>query len=283
MPELITEPGVYDLPVEEYHADPVSGGSLSSSGARRLLPPGCPAAFQYWRTHPQPPSRAFDFGHAAHKVVLGEGAALEIVDADNWKTKAAREQRDEAYTEGRIPLLAGEHEVVLEMAEVLRAHPIAGALFAPGSGKPEQTLVWQDGPVWRRALLDWLPEHRGGRLIIPDYKTCDSADPETLQRAIARYGYHQQADWYSDGVRALGLAVDPAFVFVFQEKTPPYLVTVAEPDAASMRIARFLNRQAIDLYAECVANERWPGYSDDVELIPLPVYIENRYREDVTL
>lgn len=38
----ITEPGVYDLPAEVYHADPVEGGSLSSTGARKLLPPSCP-------------------------------------------------------------------------------------------------------------------------------------------------------------------------------------------------------------------------------------------------
>jgi len=39
---LITEPGVYALPADVYHADPVAGGSLSSSGAKKLL--ACPAS-----------------------------------------------------------------------------------------------------------------------------------------------------------------------------------------------------------------------------------------------
>jgi len=34
---VIRRPGLYDLPEHIYHADPVPGGSLSSTGARRLL------------------------------------------------------------------------------------------------------------------------------------------------------------------------------------------------------------------------------------------------------
>jgi hypothetical protein len=51
-PALITEPGVYDIAEDHYHADPVPGGSLSNSGAKKLLPPSCPAKFAYEREHP---------------------------------------------------------------------------------------------------------------------------------------------------------------------------------------------------------------------------------------
>ncbi len=34
--ERITVAGVYDIPADVYHADPVEGGSLSSTGARTL-------------------------------------------------------------------------------------------------------------------------------------------------------------------------------------------------------------------------------------------------------
>lgn len=279
----VTEPGVYDLPADEYHRDPVPGGSLSQSGAKRILPPGCPALFRYVADHGQPTTAAFDFGHAAHREVLGAGAELAVVDAADWRTKAAREQRDEAYATGQTPVLVDDYEQVLTMAAAIRAHPLAGALFDRTAGEPERALFWRTGPVWRRALLDWLPvQPDDRRMVIGDYKTCRSADPEKLQRAIADYGYHQQADWYLDGVKTLGLArEDAAFVFVFQEKTPPYLVTVAEPDFAAMRIGHYLNRIAIGRYAECVQSGRWPGYSDEVESIPLPPYVENRYLEEM--
>jgi len=127
--------------------------------------------------------------------------------------------------------------------------------------------------------LDWLPGYESGRrTIFADYKSCRSASPEHLRKVIDEYGYNCQAAWYLDGVEALNLADAAAFVFVCQEKEPPYLVTVAEPDGLSMHLARELNRRAIDLYARCVAEDHWPGYSDEVELIPLPGWKENAYK-----
>jgi hypothetical protein len=279
----ITEPGVYDIPAEAYHADPVPQGSLSSSGARRLLPPSCPAKFQYERQHGRPPKREFEFGHAAHRIALGVGHELALIDAADYRTKAAKEDRDAAREAGRIPLLAHEHDVVQDMASALLQHPLAPLLFQPGTGHAEQSLFARDEAtgVMLRARLDWLPAMAAdtGRLIIPDYKSCVSASPEKVERSIADYGYHLQGAWYEDLVRALGLARDVAFVLVFQEKTAPYLVHVVQPDALAMRIARHRNREAIDLYAECAKANRWPGYSDDVTRIPLPAWEERKYEE----
>lgn len=280
---VIDQAGVYDLPVDVYLADPVPGGSLSSSGARKLLPPNCPARYRYERDHPPTPKPEFDLGHAAHLLTLGAGPAMVVVDAADWRTKAAREARDQAHAAGAAPLLRADYEQVQAMVVALRQHPFAAALFHADRGKPEQSLFWIDQPtgVWRRARLDWVPNAGAGRFIVPEYKTCRSAEPGRLQRAIHEYGYHCQAAWYLDAVTALGLAVEPLFVFVFQEKDPPYLVTVAQPDQVAVRVGRHLNRQALHIYRECDATGRWPGYSDDVEVIPLPPYIENRYAEEI--
>jgi hypothetical protein len=35
------------------------------------------------------------------------------------------------------------------------------------------------------------------------------------------------------------------------------------------------NRRAVDLYMECKTTGRWPGYSDDIELISLPEWAED--------
>jgi hypothetical protein len=47
-------------------------------------------------------------------------------------------------------------------------------------------------------------------------------------------------------------------------------VTVAEPHPISMRMGALRVRQAFDLYAECQAAGRWPGYADDVIYPELP-------------
>src|SRR5207248_11468429 len=83
----IVEPGVYDITNDVYHADPVPQGSLSSTGARQLTPPNCPALFKWQLDHPEPPNSVFDIGTAAHKLVLGDGPQIVEVDADDWRSK----------------------------------------------------------------------------------------------------------------------------------------------------------------------------------------------------
>jgi PDDEXK-like domain of unknown function (DUF3799) len=273
-PLEITEPGIYDIPDAEYHKDPVPGGSLSASGARRLLPPSCPALFRHYLDHPPEPSAVFDLGHAAHKLVLGAGPPIVALAYGDWRTKEARELRDRAHAEGETPLLRGEYEQVKAMAEAIRAHPLASVLFAPETGEPERSLFWQDPEtgVWCRARPDWLPAWRGAsqRLIITDFKTTACAERSSFARSVHKFGYFQQAPFYIDGVRALGLDDDPAFLFVAQEKAPPYLVTVFELDAGALAAGRAFNRRAIEVYRDCKEAGVWPGYSDDIELISLP-------------
>lgn len=285
--ETITDPGVYDeLPAQVYHADPVPGGSLSVSGAKTLLPPSCPALFDWERRHRRPDRRVFDLGHAAHRYVLGVGAELAVVDAENWRTRAAQHQRDEAYAAGKTPLLTHEHDTVQAMAVSLRDHPIASLLFAEGSGRAEQSLFWKESEfgIWRRARVDWLPnEARGERMIVADYKTTTSAAPTDLESSMYRRGYHQQAVWYADGIRALGLASDVAFLFILQEKTPPYLVTVAEPSADALRAGRELNRHAMRIYRDCTQTGYWPSYSHGIEQIGLPRSLEFHYYDNGVL
>jgi len=280
-PAAVVEPGVYDLPPAVYHADPVPGGSLSQSGAKLLLPPSCPARYAYEREHGREPTRPYEIGHAAHRLVLGAGHDIVRVERDSWRTNHAKEQLAAARDAGKIALLAHEHDQAQEMAAAVATHPYAGKLFT--GGRPEQTLVWRDAgypDVWRRALLDWLPNPGPGRMILPDYKTTASADPDAIERATWDYGYHIQARWYAAGVRTLGLAQDVVVVLVAQEKKPPYLVTVAEIDGPALRVANQQIRQAIDTYRQCTASGRWPGYNDDeVALVSLPPWAQRKYEE----
>jgi hypothetical protein len=276
----ISEAGVYDLTSTAYHGDPVEGGSLSSTGARRLLPPSAPALFKHWRDNGQEPRNAFDIGHAVHKQVLGVGEPIQIVEFDSYNTKAARAARDEAHAAKRIPLLQWEAENVNSMVLAVHQHPVAGPLFAR-EGPVEQTLVWRDRltGVWLRAMLD--KQIPGQRLVVVDLKTCKSAEPAAISSSVASYGYHQQGDFYLSGIRALNLhgGVEPAFVLVFVEKNPPCLVTVVQLDPHALMWGGRLNRKAIDTYHRCVTSGEWPGYATEVISIDLP-YWTTRQLED---
>ena len=263
MTEYNLKSGISD---DLYHADT---GSLSSTGARKIL--ACPARFKWERDHPPAPTtKAFDFGKLSHKLVLGEGSAIHIVDADNWLSKAAKEQRDAARLDGAVPVLRSEYDTAKAMREAVMAHPVAGALFTAGSA--ELSGYWQDEPtdIRLRFRPDWLTGHIN-RVTCVDYKTTISAKPDEFVRSVARYGYHQQAAWYLDGLAANGLT-DARFLFVAAEKTPPHPVSVIELDDEAIAEGRRLNRIAVDTYARCMDTGVWPAYGDDITLISLPYW-----------
>lgn len=282
---VVTTPGVYDMPADTYHADPIPrpGRSLSSSGARRLMAT-CPARYIYEADHPKPSTKAMELGTAAHKEILGVGPELHRMGFDDYRSGAAKAERDEAYERGAVPLKPAEYDQVQEMAAALRENELATALLG-GTGRAEQALFWRDGPtrVWRRALLDWLsPKGPDGRIYLADYKTAESAHPDAISKSLVNFGYHQQGAWYVDAVRALGLADDVPFLLVVQEKTAPYLVSVVQLTEVAMEAGRHENRKALQLFARCMKSGVWPPYVEGVAQVGLPGWAENRFLQEVT-
>jgi hypothetical protein len=268
----ITQPGYHALfPEAAYHDDPVPGGSLSSTGARKLLPPGCPAKFLWWTEHREPYRAVFEEGKAAHRKVLGVGPDLVLVDKARWDTNEVKAQLKAIRAAGNVPLKKPAMDMVDAMAAALREDPMARQLLDPAKGATELSLFWRDRSVWGRARPDRLTRLRSGRPVIVDYKTCASAAPAKVVKAIADHGYHVQGAFYQAGARALGLVgEDVGFLLVMQEKDPPHVVTVVEPDPTAMRVGAIRVREAFALYAECRASGRWPGYAEDVVLAELP-------------
>lgn len=264
-------PGLYDIDAETYHQDPIPGGSLSSTGARKLIA-HCPARFAYDLLNPEPYKKVFDFGTAAHSLVLGDGPDLVLVDAARWDTNEIKARVAAHREAGKIPLKKPDLDKVHDMATELAKHPEAAELLTPGSGIAEQSMFWKTGSVWCRARLDWLRPDG-----IVDYKTCRSAHPDAIQKAVQDHGYHIQEDWYRRGAIALEL-VDPTapFHFVFQEKEPPYLVTVARLDLWR-DIAHEDSERALFLYANSRDTGHWPGYATEPAIISPPAWLERQY------
>lgn len=279
---LITAPGVYDIPEDDYHADPIRtagmGLSLSHGGAKRMLNT-CPAKFRFELEMPPEPTKALSVGSAAHQWILeGEGwPGRHFILPDGFNGAATKKwadaiaERDAAIEDGKRAISFKEFETIKAMREALLAHPFASACFE--RGKAEQSLFWQDKEfgIWRRSRLDFLPD---GRQFFADYKTCASAHPDDLRKSIWNYGYFTQAAWYIDGIKAVGLCDTSSFLFVFQEKDPPYLVNVVSLSEIDEEWGRIVNRKAIGLFAQCLRDDHWPGYADDVMQIALPGWAE---------
>jgi PDDEXK-like domain of unknown function (DUF3799) len=282
---------VADMPHEEYLRHP----ALSASGAKLLVQPGGPARYRHQREHGSEPRRAFDVGHAVHAAVLGVDPGTELVmctptkrngdpDGDpfpalDYKTRSAQDHRDAIRAAGRIPVLASDLVLADDMAAALRRHDLASRLLHPDSGRPEVSLFWRDPEhgVDRRCRVDWLRNaDTNGRLLLVDYKTCASAAPDAVDRAIGNYGYHLSGAWYRDLIVGLGLASSVPVVLVFQETSAPYLVHVVELDDQWLRIGEDLTRRALTTFRECTESGRWPGY-EGITLSTPPPWLVGRH------
>ena len=259
------EPGiVLGLSDQDYHADT---RTLSSTGAKRLLE--CPARFRWDQDHPRPYTAAFELGHAAHTLTLGTGAGLHVVQADSWRSKAARTERDEALAEGLTPLLEAEHAQAQAMRETLAGHPVAGPLFDRTDRVCEASLYWTDPTtgVDCRARPDWWSTDHA---LVVDLKTTSrSAAPGEFGRLAVQFSYHLQAAWYLEAVRAI-TGVEATFVHVVQETSPPYLVSVIQLDAEALQVGAEQADRARRLFAACQATGQWPGYPPNVHSAHLP-------------
>ena len=272
-------PGVIsNLPEPEYHAH----WALSQSLAKHILAPGCPALVKHLREKGEEPKAVWEFGTAAHKRVLGVGQEVRYVQAKDWKTKKAQEEGAAARAAGAIPLLEEKRGVIEGMEKAIRDHPVASALLDPKFGKPEQSLFAQDPEtgIWLRSRLDWLRDPSANRLLLVDYKTTKCAHPAVFVKDVVNLGYHFQFTFYRMMAILLGLDPNPAALFVAQEKTPPYLVSVSQLPEELIEKGDQLNRKAIDLYADCLERDEWPGYDENITVLETPGWYRYQLEQD---
>jgi hypothetical protein len=253
------KPGIYDgISNAAYHADPALGSTSLKTLATRT-----PAHYQHDKTHPKF-SDAFTLGTAAHSLILeGDSSNIVVVEADNWLTKAAKEEKSAALADGKQPLLDKEWQQVLAMTRSVMLLPEARELFT--GHKAEQSVSWdEDGLMFKCRPYAWKP----GLLV--DLKTTVNADPNEFGKTAYNFGYHQSAAHYIDGVKA-ATGEELPFKFVLVEKTAPHLVSVVELDPEAIDYGRQLNERAKRIYSECVESGNWPGYPTAAP-ISLPNY-----------
>lgn len=284
-------PGIYnDVEEYEYHADP----ALSASQMKKLLPPNVPALFKHERDNGQGWKPVFNFGRAAHAELLGIGSEMVVVqkttvhktkaDAWDYDTKSAKQHAADILAEGKTPILFHEVKTIREMVAAVRADPLASKILAPADGIPEASMFWTDAPsgVNLRGRIDFLRKpDANGRLVLPDYKTAKSADPRQFARSMADFNYPISAANYIDGLLELNYASEVEFLYVVQEKTAPYLVSVIGQLPDDIARGRLMKRKAIETYKTCMERNEWPGYSTAIHYPDMPTWW-GYYVDDIT-
>ncbi len=280
-PVKIRSPGLFRMLDTDYHADPCEVPSLSSTIGRKMIDASpAHARNDHPRLNPdfEPVNKPkFDFGSLVHKLVLGQGANIEVLPYDAWTTKEAREMRDAAYEDGKIPVKEKDFDRAEVMAaaferQVRYCDPIIKSCM--WQGESEVVAVWQEQSVWCRAMLDkvWVSTD-GTTATILDYKTTEaSAAHHDTERRIFAMQYDFQGVFYGRGLVAIMPGINELrFAIITQEVDPPFAMSILAPTIEAAELAEVKVLTALALWERCMSTNKWPGYpSATLPAKPLP-------------
>ena len=276
----------YDVPVDRYFADPCPEPSLTQSIAKIILEHS-PAHARICHPRLNPDWKAdddkrFDIGNIAHSLMLGRGKQIDVLDFEDWRTKAAQQAREQAAKEGRLAVLRKHFDQANAMQQAALTQLANMGLihhWEDDAGHAEAVLAWQDNGIWCRSMVDWLTTDL--RLAWDFKSTAMSAAPHVVGRYGLNLGWDVQAAMILRGLDA----VDPdgagrrKFRFVCQESDPPYALTVCEMSETWLTMGRKKIDYALAKWAHCLRTKTWPAYPTSVILPDYPGFAESQWLE----
>lgn len=272
------------MSLEDYLADPCPEPSLNHSVAVPLLHQSAQHAFHaHPKLCPEVIARInadhFDLGTVVHELVLEGEDRLWEVHAKDWKTKVARQEREEARAAGHIPLLT---------AQIQKARAMAAAIIrqvddfpdpAPlRNGVAERVAIWREGPIWCRARIDFL--HFNFQTIDDLKTTGASAHPADWTRSLFDTGLDLQVAFHCRAVQRV-MGVRPDFRFLVVEDEPPYALSLIglAPEALDFAEHRMLT--AIELWGRGLRTGQWPGYTRRPAYAEVPPWVQTRWQDRI--
>lgn len=301
----MTKQGLIIESNKDYH-----GYKEAISKSRLAKMEKCPAYFKWCEDNPQEPTSDMILGSAFHKIVLEpKEFSKEFVVAESISTQSHEscdsainfyhrelklknvlecvnitEKREyikelqlqlakkkQTITQEQYDMICSMRDSVLnnKYAKVLLQGNIENSMYAvddltqePIKARPDCYKIVQD------------------RVLITDLKSCRSAIESDLVRDVAKYGYDLQSYMYTE-IASKVLEVPKEnidFVFIFVEKTAPYLVNVMQADTYVLQRGEQLFRKYIGQYHECKESNNWYGLNgayDIINNLSLPQYLMN--------
>jgi len=238
-----------------------------------------PEKFKWAQEHPEEPTPALIFGSLVHKLLLepetfDEDFAI-MPDVDR-RTKAGKEAYNAFLSDfsEKYIISRADYEKALQMANKAKQTPFVSKLL--DNGKHEVAYYWNDAFTNERCKvrLDCITE-LGGKTIIVDYKTTANASTDSFIKSAINYGYDFQSAMYCVAVK-MNTGIDPVFVFIAQEKDPPYAVNVLQADNYLLKRGYDIFRELIGIYHDCKESGNWYGYLGAYNVInnlALPAYL----------
>lgn len=253
----------------QYYGDDLPGSPrFSRSIAVRLLQQ---SPLHAWAAHPklggqpveEPEEDAqvqarLDTGSLLHLLLLGAGQQVAVVDADSWRTNAAKDAREEARSNGLLPVLAGKYYAAQVTATAIR-ESLARYGVHLEAYETEATALWDSGFVASKARMDLLNLGLGEIL---DLKVVDRISLRAFEAGVERYGLDIQAAAYTEAVETChpAIAGRVSFEFLLVERLPPHDVAIVPLSPALVDLGGQKWRRARGIWARCLESGAWPGF-----------------------
>lgn len=285
---------------EAYHHEAPYSEYLSSSQLKRYAV--SPKAFKFALDHPEPQTDAMRIGSLFHDLIAcsaehydnGTKAIAEwmrhiaIFDPPkNEKTGQLYGSTTKAYKEAyAVFLQANEGKMIASNDEMSVINQMHKSLLCDSGATSEQVrklLKWakatevsyfyetEDG-IKLKVRPDLLTKTK-----LVDWKTCslDSLDEDSIARQIIKYRYDVSLAMYQYVLHAIeGKWYTPILVFV--QKQEPFDCVMCDIsewcyqydrtyDVVTMGCGALEFRRLLDLHAECVRKNEWPGAETLIE------------------
>lgn len=201
----------------------------------------------------QEKSEALLFGNAMHMMLL-EPERFEAT----FTIKHGVETSTLPNTLGQ-----GQHEQMLRMRDQMLRLPLLSQLIC--NGRSEVSMFWEHEETGApcRGRLDFLKDY-----TIVDLKFVQEVNARSVPKMVTDYGYDVQAAAYLYGLQRVTGNDLGNFIFLFQEKQPPYKVMARylEQDVLQEGLSKY--EAAMRRYRDCMerfGTAQWEGYADQVE------------------
>lgn len=228
-----------------------------------------PLHFRYFMDSPEEQTPALVFGSAAHAAILEGWEAFEkdfatCPNADR-RTKEGKQKYIEFMESAGSKALISPEEFakISSMREVFWNDPRVKELLK----NPYETEVpfqWIDGKTGEpcKCKADIVTTINGMPVVI-DYKTTMAADYRSFRSSARKFGYDFQAGFYTEGID-LSTLEKHGFIFIVQEKEPPFAVAIYPCDESMLIQGRRKFHELLTEYHECRMKDEWPGYETEM-------------------
>jgi len=281
VPRIVPEVGRYESAGEAEYHHVWDAWNVSRLKNLKRTPAHCRYAIDNPR---EKSSDAMRDGKALHCAVLEPESfdsrfALDPESPDGgyprgWRnTKDYKALKSEMLNSGITPLPLDISEACMRLRDRLyETLSHARDLLMAQTGTEVSYAVDDPRTELRCKLRNDLEVRDAGMIV--DLKKTESI--AGFERQLFNYGYYLSVPHYMDLMEAFEPGGWKHHAFLVVELDPPYEFRTLQLRPEAIEYARRQWHKLMDMAAECVASNRWPGYNRSVEYVDLPYWVYNQ-------